>query len=82
MSKIVVKAPRMKFGITYTRKVRAPQPFEMLTIGVYVEYDDATISLLEAYNEAKNQVNLWIEEEKNRLRLRLPEPKRRIQPLG
>ena len=70
----------MKFGVTFNRKVRAPQPYEMLEIGTYIECDDSEKTILETYEEARATVNIWITEEINRLSAKSPE-KRRIEPI-
>jgi len=50
----------------------------MLEIGTYIECDDSEKTILEAYEEARASVNLWIKEEFNRLAPEPAAPTRRI----
>ena len=52
----------MKFGITYGKKIPIRQ-YHMTEITLYTEHDDSEISLKDAYNAAKKQVNSWINQE-------------------
>ena len=71
----------MKIGVTFSRKVRAPQAYEMLEVGLYLEVDGNEKTVLETYEEARCQVNIWISEELNRLSVKSPE-KQRIEPIA
>lgn len=71
----------MKFGITFSRKVRAPQAYEMLEIGLYLEVDSSEKTMIEAYTEVRGMVNMWITEELARLTPEPSAPIRRINPI-
>ena len=67
----------MKFGITFGRKIPL-KPFHMVEVSLYTENDDGEISISDAYDSAKNQVDQWIREELESERRN----ERRITPVG
>lgn len=71
----------MKYGVTYGKKIPFRQ-YHMLEIAVYVEHDDAEISIRDAYSQARVMVNQWIIDELRCLRQELPEQKGRLAPVG
>jgi len=66
----------MKFSIFFERKIRVAA-YDMLTIGLSMEFDSAvTPSLDQAFETVKAQVNVWIQTEQDRLPNKaVPRPK-------
>jgi hypothetical protein len=57
----------MKFGISYNRKVKAGRTYEMLEIGLYMEFDTGETTINKAFQLVKSKVNKWIEIERDRI---------------
>jgi len=67
----------MKYNIFYGRKLRVAQ-YNMLEIGLTMEFDSAITVPDSAFHLVKSQVDKWIEDEKNRLlEESIPRPDRR-----
>lgn len=56
----------MKFGISYNRKVRT-RAYEMLEIGLYMEFDTGNMDLDRAFETVRLKVERWIVEERDRI---------------
>lgn len=57
----------MKFTVSYSRKVKAGKPYEMLEIGLSREHDDSWTDPDQAFAEVRAFVNKRIEEGQERL---------------
>lgn len=56
----------MKYGISYSRKVRT-RAYEMLEISLYMEFDTGLMDVEDAFKMVRDKVDKWIESERERI---------------